>query len=157
MSALGRAHGTAQDPYGISALQAQLDTAIADRNADVAALVLDEKVPLRTVAGMVQFGLSHEQVRKIAAREQARRDSEWGNVIVRMTPAERLRAAREAFALARHAQQVRCENYALGYAAEEKAFYGDESVAQSDAAERRVTWQGFHEGLAREHDRYVTA
>jgi len=93
------------------------------------------------------MGMSKQRVSQIKDRAYA----EWGNVPKR-TAAEQLQTARDAYQAAKNAQEVRCERYAMGYASEERSFYGDTDAPQSDEAEQRVTWAGMYEGQQRQAD-----
>ena len=46
---------------------------------------------------------------------------------------------REDLRLAMHAQDLRAENYAMGYKTETAGFYGSDKVAQAETSERRLS------------------
>lgn len=46
---------------------------------------------------------------------------------------------RDDMRLAQHAQDLRAENYGMGYKSETAGFYGSDKVAQAGTSERRLT------------------
>lgn len=73
-------------------------------------------------------------------------DNGWDIIPFTMTAADHHRAAVEDYRAARHAQELRAENYGMGYAEETRAFYGDGRVAACDEAETSLTWKAWLEG-----------
>lgn len=89
-------------------------------------------------------GWSKQRVSQLRKRVEARTAAEWG--AYRLSPAERRRAALDAFAFARDAQEARAERYSLGYAEERRAFFGDPRVAAPACdAESPVRFAGMYE------------
>ncbi len=117
----------------ITALETELAGLYAARELEIAELVTWERWTLQAVAD--HYGLTRERIRQIVKRHHA------SQPVLTETAGERAQRAREAFQLARHAQDLRAERYAMGYAEETKAFYGDESVAQADETEQRLLWR----------------
>lgn len=95
------------------------------------------------------LGISHQRVGQL---ERAALAKGWGQVTLTDSAAARLARAREAFALARHAQEERAERYSLGYSEERRAFYGDQRLAAADETEQRLTWRvgDWHEARSAE-------
>ena len=99
------------------------------------------------------LGMSHTLVQRWVKRDDEARAKEWGGEVRRYTAAERLATAREAFQLARHAQVLREEAFALGYKAETASFYSDDDAPRFDESETRIKWSGFYESAAAERER----
>lgn len=124
----------------VKAAEAILSSAVARRDEALYAYVTGTELSMRDVAEL--FGVSHQRVSQICKAQSALLLAG----LPKVTKADRLREAREAFRLAQYAQEMRCEAYAMGYAEETAAFYGSEKVAQSDDAEQRIGWAGFYKG-----------
>ena len=132
---------TTADPWGIDAAQAALDAAYEARDAVIIELVGDG---LDYVNVGLTVGVSKQRVGQVMKTHRARL------FVKPFTASMRLDESREAFRLAVIAQEQRCERYAMGYAAETAAFYGEPDAVQSDDAESRVRWAGFYYGPGRE-------
>lgn len=133
------------DPFGVAAAQTALDAALEAREALIVSMVLDDRMTHQTVADA--FGLTRARVSQVMARYSARTLA----ALRPETPRERLARAREEYRLAVHAQTLRAERYALGYAEETAAFYGDESVAAAEQTETRLAWAPFAREYRAQH------
>ena len=73
----------------------------------------------------------------------------WGEMPAQ-TASDRLAFARECFQAAKHAQKLREERRAMGYARETAIFYGERDTPLSDEQEQRVRWSGFYQAAGAE-------
>ena len=106
--------------------------------------LLAEGVTYREAADLL--GVSFARIGQWAKTAQRDSAASWGPVPTHGA-ADRLQAARDAFTAAQAAQAERETDYAMGYATERKAFYGDPSVSTYEGAEDRVRFAGFHQGV----------
>ncbi len=130
----------------ILALEDALASLYAQRELDIAGLVGWERWTMQAVAD--HYGMTKQRVSQVVRKHKAG---------ITCQPYDRRKEAREAAFLAQHAQDLRAENYGMGYREETAAYYGDESVSAADVTEVRINARTLADSLslAAEHRAYL--
>ena len=123
---------------------ARLATADAMAQRDRAAVALvDAGMSYREAGRMV--GVSGAFVGQLV---KADRLTAWGPL--RAGPVNDRATALDAYRVAKHAQEQRCESVALGYGEETAQYYGSDEYAAGDVTEQRLTFRAWLEGSRQE-------